>query len=194
MSADRTLQSIIQKLQSSPQMAYSEATSQLSRAKILLLKQGALTPTASAPAEKLSQARDVYEAGALFSIRARDSDGFTRYVAQLQPFYEQQIPPSSNPSPAADSEQRNKITGLYLLLLLTQGRYAEFHSELESLACREQQHGGGVGIGFWLWDEWNNLNVKNIIIAIFVIGIVGLLLEMALVKLATAFTFEEVKS
>jgi nitrate/nitrite transport system permease protein len=53
---------------------------------------------------------------------------------------------------------------------------------------------GGVGIGFWVWDEWNNLNVKNIIIAIFVIGIVGLILEYALVKLATAFTFEEVKN
>jgi len=53
---------------------------------------------------------------------------------------------------------------------------------------------GGVGIGFWVWDEWNNLNVKNIIIAIFVIGIVGLVLEFALIKLATAFTFEEVKS
>ena len=53
---------------------------------------------------------------------------------------------------------------------------------------------GGVGIGFWVWDEWNNLNVKNIIIAIFVIGMVGLVLEMALIKLATTFTFEEVKS
>ena len=53
---------------------------------------------------------------------------------------------------------------------------------------------GGVGNGFWVWDEWNNLNVKNIIIAIFVIGIVGLLLEFALIKLATAFTFEEVKN
>jgi len=53
---------------------------------------------------------------------------------------------------------------------------------------------GGVGIGFWVWDEWNNLNVKHIIIAIFVIGIVGLILEYALIKLATAFTFEEVKS
>ncbi|MBC7682233.1 MAG: nitrate ABC transporter permease [Ferruginibacter sp.] len=52
---------------------------------------------------------------------------------------------------------------------------------------------GGVGIGFWVWDEWNNLNVKNIIIAIFVIGIVGLMLEYALIKLATAFTFEDVK-
>ena len=53
---------------------------------------------------------------------------------------------------------------------------------------------GGVGIGFWVWDEWNNLNVKNLIIAIFVISIVGLLLEFALIKRATAFTFEEVKS
>ncbi len=53
---------------------------------------------------------------------------------------------------------------------------------------------GGVGIGFWVWDEWNNLNVKNIIIAIFIIGIVGLMLEYALIKIATAFTYEEVKS
>ena len=53
---------------------------------------------------------------------------------------------------------------------------------------------GGVGIGFWVWDEWNNLNVKNIIIAIFVIGIVGLVLEQALVRIATAFTFDDVKS
>ena len=53
---------------------------------------------------------------------------------------------------------------------------------------------GGVGIGFWVWDEWNNLNVKNIIIAIFVIGIVGLALEYALIRLATAFTFEDVKN
>ncbi len=53
---------------------------------------------------------------------------------------------------------------------------------------------GGVGIGFWVWDEWNNLNVAHIIIAIFVIGIVGMLLEYALIRIATAFTFEEVKS
>ncbi|MFN3737140.1 nitrate ABC transporter permease [Hydrogenophaga sp.] len=53
---------------------------------------------------------------------------------------------------------------------------------------------GGVGIGFWVWDEWNNLNVAHIIIAIFTIGLVGLVLEFALVQLATAFTYEEVKS
>ncbi len=49
---------------------------------------------------------------------------------------------------------------------------------------------GGVGIGFWVWDEWNNLNVAHIIIAIFVIGIVGLLLENALVAVANRFSFE----
>ena len=53
---------------------------------------------------------------------------------------------------------------------------------------------GGVGIGFWVWDEWNNLNVANIIIAIFVIGFVGLVLEYLLIKVATLFTFEEVKA
>jgi nitrate/nitrite transport system permease protein len=49
---------------------------------------------------------------------------------------------------------------------------------------------GGVGIGFWVWDEWNNLNVKHIIIAIFVIGIVGLLLEQCLMAIAKRFSFE----
>ena len=49
---------------------------------------------------------------------------------------------------------------------------------------------GGVGIGFWVWDEWNNLNVKHIIIAIFVIGIVGLALEQLLIAVAKRFSFE----
>ena len=48
---------------------------------------------------------------------------------------------------------------------------------------------GGVGIGFWVWDEWNNLNVAHIIIAIFVIGIVGLLLEWVLMAVARAFDY-----
>jgi nitrate/nitrite transport system permease protein len=49
---------------------------------------------------------------------------------------------------------------------------------------------GGVGIGFWVWDEWNNLKVEHIIIAIFVIGIVGLILEQALILLAKRLTKE----
>ncbi len=51
---------------------------------------------------------------------------------------------------------------------------------------------GGVGIGFWVWDEWNNLNVKHIIIAIFVIGVVGLLLETALIAVAKRFSYDDV--
>jgi nitrate/nitrite transport system permease protein len=50
---------------------------------------------------------------------------------------------------------------------------------------------GGVGIGFWVWDEWNNLNVKHIIVAIFVIGIVGLLLEYLLISIARRFSYED---
>jgi len=53
---------------------------------------------------------------------------------------------------------------------------------------------GGVGIGFWVWDEWNNLNVPHILIAIVVIGVVGLVLEQALVALARAVTYEEAGS
>ncbi|MBU1263338.1 MAG: nitrate ABC transporter permease [Gammaproteobacteria bacterium] len=49
---------------------------------------------------------------------------------------------------------------------------------------------GGVGIGFWVWDEWNNLNVAHIIIAIFVVGIVGLLLEQLLMLIAKRFSYE----
>ena len=48
---------------------------------------------------------------------------------------------------------------------------------------------GGVGLGFWVWDEWNNLNVAHIIVAIFVVGIVGLLLEQILVLLARRFEY-----
>ena len=49
---------------------------------------------------------------------------------------------------------------------------------------------GGVGIGFWVWDEWNNLNVQHIIIAIFVVGVVGLLLENGLIALARRFEYK----
>ena len=48
---------------------------------------------------------------------------------------------------------------------------------------------GGQGIGFWVWDEWNNLNVAHILIAIFVIGGVGLLLETLLVAVARRFDY-----
>jgi nitrate/nitrite transport system permease protein len=48
---------------------------------------------------------------------------------------------------------------------------------------------GGVGIGFWVWDEWNNLKVEHIIIAIITIGVVGLALEQVLMLLARRFSY-----
>jgi nitrate/nitrite transport system permease protein len=53
---------------------------------------------------------------------------------------------------------------------------------------------GGVGIGFWVWDEWNNLNVQHIIIAIFTVGIIGLLLEQLLLLAARRFSYGEERS
>ena len=49
---------------------------------------------------------------------------------------------------------------------------------------------GGVGIGFWVWDEWNNLNVEHIIFAIFIVGFVGFMLELMLTAIAKRFTYE----
>jgi nitrate/nitrite transport system permease protein len=39
---------------------------------------------------------------------------------------------------------------------------------------------GGIGIGFYVWDEWNNLNVSSIIVAIVIIGLVGIVLELGM--------------
>ncbi len=36
---------------------------------------------------------------------------------------------------------------------------------------------GGTGIGYFVWNEWNNLSLSNVIFAILVIGVVGMLLD-----------------
>lgn len=136
--ADRELTQLLARLKSTPPTSpYAETAALLSRAKLLLLKLNALTPTATTPPALLALARGTYEQGALASIRAKDPDAFTRYVAQLRPFYE-----LLQAGEGAEAGERNKVTGLYLLLLLTQGLYGEFHSELEALSAG----GGGVDV------------------------------------------------
>jgi nitrate/nitrite transport system permease protein len=49
---------------------------------------------------------------------------------------------------------------------------------------------GGVGLGFWVWDEWNNLKVENILIAIIVIGVIGLALEQMLLLIAKRWQYD----
>ena len=39
---------------------------------------------------------------------------------------------------------------------------------------------GGTGIGYYVWNEWNNLDLTSVIFAILMIGLVGMLLDLAL--------------
>lgn len=48
---------------------------------------------------------------------------------------------------------------------------------------------GGTGIGYFVWNEWNNLSLNNVIFAILVIGIVGMLLDTVFGRLQKAVTY-----
>ena len=50
---------------------------------------------------------------------------------------------------------------------------------------------GGTGIGYFVWNEWNNLSITNVITAIFVIGVVGMALDQILARFAHLVTFPE---
>jgi len=50
---------------------------------------------------------------------------------------------------------------------------------------------GGTGIGYWLWNQWNNLSIADIIIAILLIGVVGLVLDRLLGIAARAVSYAE---
>jgi nitrate/nitrite transport system permease protein len=50
---------------------------------------------------------------------------------------------------------------------------------------------GGTGIGYFVWNEWNNLSLTNVIFAILVIGVVGMLLDLAFAQLQRLVTYVE---
>jgi len=50
---------------------------------------------------------------------------------------------------------------------------------------------GGIGIGFWIWDEYNNLNYPDIIIGIIIVGIVGYLLDVVMGRIADFFDYRK---
>ena len=50
---------------------------------------------------------------------------------------------------------------------------------------------GGTGIGYFVWNEWNNLSITNVINAILVIGIVGMILDQILARAAKLVTYPE---
>ena len=50
---------------------------------------------------------------------------------------------------------------------------------------------GGTGIGYFVWNEWNNLNLANVIFAILTIGVVGMALDLAIGRLQKLVTYVE---
>jgi len=50
---------------------------------------------------------------------------------------------------------------------------------------------GGTGIGYFVWNEWNNLSIANILVAVLLIGVVGMLLDMIFARLQKAVTFKD---
>jgi nitrate/nitrite transport system permease protein len=50
---------------------------------------------------------------------------------------------------------------------------------------------GGTGIGYFVWNEWNNLSISNILVAVFLIGVIGMLLDMCFARMQRAVTYRD---
>ena len=50
---------------------------------------------------------------------------------------------------------------------------------------------GGTGIGYYVWNEWNNLDLTSVIFSILVIGVVGMLLDAIFAKVQSAVQYHE---
>ena len=50
---------------------------------------------------------------------------------------------------------------------------------------------GGTGIGYFVWNEWNNLSIANILSGILAIGLVGMLLDFLFSRLQKTVTYVE---
>ncbi len=50
---------------------------------------------------------------------------------------------------------------------------------------------GGTGIGYFVWNEWNNLSITNVIVSILAIGVVGMLLDQILAVITRLVTWPE---
>jgi nitrate/nitrite transport system permease protein len=50
---------------------------------------------------------------------------------------------------------------------------------------------GGTGIGYYVWNEWNNLDLASVIFSILMIGVVGMLLDAFFAALQRAVTYAE---
>jgi len=102
----------------------AEAKDLLKKVKIALL-------TEPLNEEDIIQAVSALEIGAILSVHDEDLDSFSNFVAQVQPYYEQNID---------KTPRRFLVTGLYLMHLLVENRLSEFHSQLELLTGEQASH------------------------------------------------------
>ena len=50
---------------------------------------------------------------------------------------------------------------------------------------------GGTGIGYYVWNEWNNLDLNSVIFSILMIGVVGMMLDFALGRVERLVQYKE---
>ena len=50
---------------------------------------------------------------------------------------------------------------------------------------------GGTGIGYYVWNEWNNLDLASVVFSILMIGIVGMFLDSIIAQAAKYFNYVE---
>ncbi|GAA5988288.1 hypothetical protein JCM11641_006651 [Rhodosporidiobolus odoratus] len=93
------------------------------------------TSSSEVDVNALTTAREVFEIGALHSIRTDDVPAFERYLALLGTYYNDLaafLPASASEAP---------LLSLSLLRLLSQNRIAEFHTLLEALGSDQKKKG-----------------------------------------------------
>jgi len=104
----------------------------LEQLKLSLMKLSFLpTKGEEATIQELNVSRDTLEIGAQYSVARADTNGFERYMAQLQTYYYDYA------DKLPESAFKYQLLGLNLLCLLSQNRVAEFHTELERLPNKE---------------------------------------------------------
>jgi len=115
-----------------------KCTAILPKIKVLLIQFNLIPPWTAKPfhvKKELMLARETLELASLLSIRNKDTVSFERHVAQLKPYYYDSVYTSM----LLESERKWLILGLYLLGLLAQSHFAEFHTELELIPYKEIQ-------------------------------------------------------
>jgi nitrate/nitrite transport system permease protein len=50
---------------------------------------------------------------------------------------------------------------------------------------------GGTGIGYFVWNEWNNLALTSVIFAVLAIGLIGVMLDAGLGRLSRRLAYSE---